>query len=125
VFRVWLYHNFPHHIINETIVIKEIFKHKIIFLIFLTNSFGKASFFKKNSPQSCLIYIFVCLYVRYHYPYQKLAKHVVSLHFFKFFNNFFLQILRWERVIQCGWTYKRTAITNLILTFWKCANCLM
>ena len=59
MFYVSIYHIFSHYLINDTIFNKEIFKHKITFLIFSTNVFfGKFSFSYKNLWQSCLTYMF-------------------------------------------------------------------
>jgi len=56
VFRVCLYYIFPHHIINDTIFIKEIYKRNLYSLIL--NRIRLEIFLKKNF-RKFLSYIFV------------------------------------------------------------------
>jgi len=103
---------------NISIFIKEIFKHKMSVLPFF-NKFVRKDSFLRRIRRKFVLHIFVFLYVTYPLSLSECNKTWSFYTFFLNFSNKF-KVLRWLRVILCGRTERRTAIANLILTFWGC-----
>jgi len=62
VFRILLYHNFPHYLTIATVFRKEVIEHKVSFFILSTNSLGNVSLSKNNS--ALFHHDYACVFIK-------------------------------------------------------------